>query len=446
VVLISIDSLRADHVGAYGYERDTTPFLDALAARGVLFEHAISPCPRSLPAHMSMLTGLYPPEHGVVDPGLRPSPAVPLLAEHLQAAGYTTAAFTGGGAVSADFGFARGFQRFDGRGTVETSDVRRVVDEGIDFVAGLDPDERFFLMLHTYAAHAPHDPPGEYGARFWEGARPPLAVHSADSVRIGGAEGRRVTRQEIAWREAMYDAEIRFVDDALAHFFTQLEAIGVTDVTVIVTAGHGEEFGEHGMFGHGQLYHETLHVPLLVVHPGLRGGHRVTSLVELVDVSPTVLELAGLRPDTPTMSGISLLPLLVGPDDPSGTTAVAMADPKSLMGDGHLGEPGSAAPRTWSHAVYAYEGDRLYHAMRLIPARGGGEAGGRRPLTTLFELASDPAESVDLGAQERRRAQDLLDRLDLSTVGPVHAPEPCSATAAVGQQLDALGYLGSGRL
>jgi len=297
-VLISIDTLRADHLGCYGYPRPTSPFLDQLARRATLFEEAYAPYPSTLVSHMSIFTGLYPREHGVLPPSSVLSPRVETLPEVFQRGGFRTAGFTEGGFVSGRFGFRRGFDVFVSHERNRDRPVASTFRRGLDFLAGLAPRDRFLLFLHTYAVHTPYDAPDRYQRLFWAGDPPEDAIPaSGPSLTRQNMTGERPRQAVIDWLEARYDAGIRQTDDVLRHFFAELERLGLADqVTVVVTADHGEEFMEHGLFNHTQLYRETLRVPLLVVHPDQRSAARQGGVVQLVDLAPTLYELARVTP------------------------------------------------------------------------------------------------------------------------------------------------------
>jgi len=322
-VLISIDTLRADHLGCYGYPRPTSPFLDELARRATLFEEAYAPYPSTLVSHMSIFTGLYPREHGVLPPSSVLSPAVETLPEVFQRQGFRTAGFTEGGFVSARFGFRRGFEVFVSHDRNRDRLVASTFRRGLDFVAGLAPRDRFFLFLHTYAVHTPYDAPDEYQRLFWPGDPPEDAIPaSGPSLIRQNMTGKRPRQAVIDWLGARYDAGIRQTDDVLRHFFAELRRLGVADqVTVVITADHGEELMEHGLFNHTQLYRETLHVPLLVVHPDQQSAARQGGIVQLVDLAPTLYELARLKP-VGRPSGTSLARRL-GPAPAAAAPAVA---------------------------------------------------------------------------------------------------------------------------
>ncbi len=313
IVLVSIDTLRADHLGAYGYARPTSPFLDRLAARGVLFERAYAQYPGTLQSHMSIFTGLYPGEHDVMPPALVLSPEIPTLPELLSRAGFRTSGHSEGGWMAGGFGFRRGFADWTDHPYAADTDVERTLGLGLDFLRSVPPAERFFLFLHTYSVHDPYRPPREYVERFWPGP-PPADMFSPDGPEFSRLNRERLaaSAEQLAYLRALYDASIAYVDHQLEAFWSEVEKLGLAgEITLVVTSDHGEEFAEHGLLAHTQVYPECLHVPLLVVHPARREPLRLGQLVELVDLAPTLLELAGAPP--PRMSGQSLLPLLRDP-------------------------------------------------------------------------------------------------------------------------------------
>jgi hypothetical protein len=313
-ILISIDALRADHLGLYGYPEPTSPFLDELARRAIVFDHAFAQIPSTLPSHMSMFTALYPAEHGVFPPSAILAPEIRTLPEVLHHAGFRTAGHTEGGYVQGGYGFSRGFGEWTDTPYADDTDVERTFGRGVAFLNSVKPDERFFLFLHTYTVHDPYWPPERYRKMFWPGPPPPGAgeptgPHFA-AINSGLAD---TTPEAVAYYKALYDASIRYLDDRLRQLFADLEASGLADqTTVILTADHGEEFLEHGRLVHTQIYPECLHIPLIVVHPSAPHGLRIGRLVETIDLAPTIYDLAGVT-SPPGLSGKSLAPLLRDP-------------------------------------------------------------------------------------------------------------------------------------
>src|SRR6185503_15580169 len=185
----------------------------------------------------------------------------------------------------------------------------------LEFLQRTTESEAFFLFLHTYSIHDPYDPPEPYRSRFWKG-EPPAGVAPPDGSELTALNtgDRTLVPGELEYYRALYDAQINYTDDVLREFFAGLESLGLADsVSVVITSDHGEEFAEHGKLAHEQVYHECLHVPLLVRQPGQSAGRRVSTLTQSIDIAPTLYELAGIPPaGRPAMSGRSLVPLLEG--------------------------------------------------------------------------------------------------------------------------------------
>ncbi|MBY0279596.1 sulfatase, partial [Candidatus Binatia bacterium] len=288
IVLISLDTLRAKSMSLYGHARATTPFMTRLAARGTAFDNAFTTFSNTLGAHMSMLTGLLPATHDVRGLDRILADDRVLLAESLRRAGFATGAFTEDALLDSRRGFRRGFSAYyedttteAGGGNAETTFGRALA------WAAAHADEPFFLFVHTYQVHAPYDPPPAY----------------RDAFPDDGA----------AKQQRRYEQEIRYLDDVLQRLVVGLQRlIPDDDLLLVVTADHGEEFLEHGYSGHVQLFDEVMHVPLLFVWSRhVRAGGRIAELVSLIDVAPTILQLAGVDAP-PGMDGLSLVPLLTG--------------------------------------------------------------------------------------------------------------------------------------
>jgi len=388
VVLISIDTLRADRLPAYGYRAGATPALDRLAAEGVVFEDVYSPCPQTLPAHASLLSGLLPPRHGVRDNiGFTLPPGPRTLAERFKAAGFVTGAAVSAYVLRAQTGIARGFDSFDDRleipgvseslasvqrdGSVAVESLGRWMDE--------QGQKRFFAFLHLYEPHAPYAPPERH---------------------------RRFSHP--------YDGEVAYADELVGRFVDRLRQKGVLDKAIVaLTSDHGEGLNDHGEEEHGIfLYREAVHVPLLLRLPGAaRGGKRVKGTVALGDVAPTLLELAGLAADG--MDAVSLAPAL----------RAGRAEPRPVYSE-------TLFPRYhfgWSE-LYAVTEDRY----RYI----------RAPRPELFDLAQDPGEKTNLFAARAAAAAPMNAWLERQVqVGSVAAPERVSPETQ--ERLQALGYIGT---
>ncbi|RMF23435.1 MAG: hypothetical protein D6760_05325 [Deltaproteobacteria bacterium] len=327
VVLISADTLRADHVGAYGYPRPVTPNIDRLAEGGVLFENAISQSSWTRPAHLSIMTGLYPAEHGVIalKDRRRLPDDVPTLAGVLAEHGYRTAAFTGGVNVSAAFGFDQGFQEYRSNGKYfrdNLEDTRYWLDQH----AG----ERFFLWWHGYDPHTPYlTDPIDRKALGLPDQPPRKGLRKACAS--------RAAEHRIRNYLAEYDGAIHRADRYIGKLLDELDRRGLRDHTLIVfTSDHGEEFVEHGGCFHlNTLYEEVLRVPLIFSAPGL-APRRVHALIPAsVSIAPTILELVGIREHP--LPGPSLAAAVLG-GEPSEMPIVSetMRSTQFEKGHGHL--------------------------------------------------------------------------------------------------------------
>jgi arylsulfatase A-like enzyme len=305
LVLLSIDTLRADHLGVYGYRRDTSPNLDAFARRGAVFEHVYAPAAWTLPSHASMMTGLVPGRHGAVggDRGIRDDVAV--LAELLAAAGYRTDAVVNGPFVKAKFGFGRGFDSYV---YFEKDDTEAHHDAVLRALRAGLARRPSFLFLHYMTLHIPHRPPPEHDRFSDPGARFPGIAENLRATKLELEAGRRVvSRAEVGYLRDLYDGEIVHLDAMLGEVFALLAAAVARDTYLVVTSDHGEEFLDHGSLIHnGTLYDELIHVPFLLWGPDVPAGIRVPALRGLVDVAPTLLELARV-PAPPGLDGRSVL-------------------------------------------------------------------------------------------------------------------------------------------
>ncbi len=313
VILICIDTLRADHLGAYGYPLPTSPALDRLAAEGLCFEDASAVSGWTKPSVPAFLTGTYPCENGVYEGSaslvegavtdVLPQSAT-TLAEVFSGAGWRTAAFLRNAQLRPGNGFEQGFESY----VDEVGDARAIRERAQGWLGGLKAGEPFFLYLHFLDAHWPYPVPEEYATRFAEAAQ--IAPFSGDAGRalvdaVNDGE-RELTPAERAALIGLYDGAIRYVDDQLGELFAFLDAQGLADeVAIAVVADHGEEFGEHGRIGHGHgLSQGLLHVPWILRAPGVAPA-RSSTPVSLIDLFATLVSAAGLEP-WPT-SGIDRL-------------------------------------------------------------------------------------------------------------------------------------------
>ncbi len=398
VVLITLDTLRADHVGAYGATMVDTPHLDRLASQGVVFEQAMTTAPLTLPAHSSIMTGQFPPVHGVRDNGgFFLGPEQVTMAEILSERGYQTAATVGAFVLDSKWGLDQGFGTYQddfdlsGIKAMSLASVKRpgneVVDLALAWMEGV-ADQQFFAWMHLYDPHAPYESPEPYRSRY---------------------------------RGHPYRGAIAFTDAQVGRVFDFLEARGLADNTiVIVTADHGEGLGEHGEETHGFFVYETaMRVPLIVRAParGIVPG-RVSQPVRTVDILPTVLELLGASPPEP-IEGVSLVPLM------SGAT-------RELALDGYGEAMYPLHHYGWSELT-TLRSDRY----KLIDA----------PRPELYDLQNDPNELVNLFDERRTVAdamlRELRDRKRVMEEDAPEAPQTEDVDPETRARLAALGYVGS---
>ena len=290
IVLVSIDTLRRDHVGAYGYPKPTTPRLDALAREGIVCEDAVSTSSWTLPAHLSMLTSVDPGVHGGTDRDVGFNRRVPTLPQLLRDAGYATQAVTSHLFVSGFYGVDAGFDHLEFN---QRFRAENVTERGIDLLDRLG-DRPFFLFLHYYDPHWHYDP-HETTRRYFETDY--KGTLTGEWGAIKELDPATLAPQDMAHLLALYDGEIRYTDDELGRFLDHLKKRGLDRSTlVVITSDHGEEFGEHGSWEHQKtLYEEVVRIPFLIHGPQV-SARREPLPVSLLDVAPTIVAWAGLTP------------------------------------------------------------------------------------------------------------------------------------------------------
>lgn len=296
IVMILIDTLRADHLGCYGYQRETSPNMDAFAAGAVVFKNAISTSSWTSPAVASFFTGQYPYVMGYEDRAVVLDDKFLCLAEILRASGYATRGVISHLYISGDLGFDQGFDTFDeenaqGHGHVSSPSV---TDKGIELIDELK-DEKFFLFLHyfdphcDYILHEPYD--------FYPDYAGPL--YSGQKIQDLRDAARDMSADDIRYLNALYDSEIRFTDEHIGRLLDHLKATGLyDDALIVIVADHGEEFAGRGnaWIGHTRtVYQELVHVPFMIKLPGAAGACVVDTCVSLLDFMPTVIASAGLK-------------------------------------------------------------------------------------------------------------------------------------------------------
>ena len=382
VLLVTIDTLRADRVGAYGGPAGLTPNLDALAAGGAVFEEAVASVPLTLPAHATILSGLEPPHHGVRDNGTYVFPeGKETLATRLQAAGYATGAFMAAYVLDRRFGLARGFTRFDDaidrrqEGASVLESERRcesVVASAEEWIGGQGGP--YFAWVHLYDPHAPYDPPSPFREK-----------HAG----------------------ALYDGEVAYTDACVGRLLEAARRPAAGNLVTVVLADHGESLGEHGERTHGFfVYQSTLRIPLIVAGPGVP-ARRVPGLARTADVTPTILRLLGLDP-IPQADGMDLLA---------------------------AGRPRESYAETWYPRSLGWAPLHSYRvgSLKLIDA----------PRPELYDLADDPGEQRDRSSADPAQVARLREALARARQGETSGARSAS-DPEVAERLRALGYVTTG--
>ncbi|MFH1403708.1 MAG: sulfatase [Candidatus Altiarchaeota archaeon] len=320
VILITIDTLRADHVGAYGYVRDTTPFLDELASKSILYENAYSQAPWTRPSMASMLTSLYPRHSGVIDESGKSflDKRLVTLQEVFNENNYKTAGFVSNANLRSDFGFNQGFDQY--RDNLPWRPGSVMLGNALAWIMAHGKSDRFFAWIHLNEPHGPYMPPDVRYSFMFSGDKPELIKPWNTSrkkvmkpPRYDKEIGRNLTGEDVQRMIDLYDGEIRYVDDQLRIFYNGLAEAGLDENTIIVvTADHGEEFLDHGGLYHGHsMYNELIRIPLIIHVPGLE-GRRADEEVELIGLFPTLLELTGLGVEH-RIEGVSYLSPVMHP-------------------------------------------------------------------------------------------------------------------------------------
>ncbi len=436
IILIVVESLRGDHVGCYGYTRDTTPATDALAADGIQFRRAFASSGWTMPSVMSLMTSLPPSEHGAVSYRHALAAERTTLAAELKRGGYRTAGIVANPTLSGEYGFRRGFDLYAdftilcdspidaaaGYGKTEPGRARSTSAEttrlAVPWLAArkADPSTPFFLFLFYFDPHYDYVPMPPYDALFtdrqYAGTQKGRGIPQLRGSRIDAADQAQIM--------ALYDGEIRCVDDQIGRLLSELRRLELYDNTLIlVTSDHGEEFWDHGGTAHGHtLYEELLHVPLVIRLPGGRhSGLRIDTNAGLIDLMPTILEVVGL-PVPAQCQGRSLMPCLSG-DGPSDVPLIAETSIEGRL----------AAIRVGSRKAI------IEHS-----ATATGD------VLALFDLGEDPHERRNLVGTAQEADFAPLPAL-LRSRGPrSHAPplpdkQKPALNPAVLRQLRSLGYV-----
>ena len=435
VVLISLDSLRADHVGAYGYRRDTSPNFDRFAREGVLFRHAISTSSWTLPTHLTMFTGRSQVSHGVVVDTRVLSKAIPTLGEIFHEAGYATAGFVSGPYVGGHYGYARGMDTYidlsaqwgkgaEARAAVLSPEINEKA------LAWLDQEHKdpFFLFLHYFDIHYDFVPPPPYDTMFdpdYTGTMDGRMFIERDDVNA------KMPARDLEHIKALYDGEIRFTDEHVGRVLERIRSLGLLDSTVVmIVSDHGDEFFEHGNKGHHRtVYDEVLRIPFALRLPGGKhAGKSVDSQVTLLDVFPTLLDAAGFTP----------------PADAEGESLVAWLRGDAAKRDAIFSDFYDKRGFNLQVARRTPEAKTIQHFNRIThPRRGSLE---------YFELAGDAAESDNRADQHPAEVSASVEAMTGWLEQQWHAHQRAESGAGgnasieideeTQKRLESLGYVG----
>jgi arylsulfatase A-like enzyme len=410
VILISIDTLRRDHVGAYGYAKPTTPVLDALGQGGLIADDAVSVSSWTLPSHLSMLTSALPGTHGGTDMKQAFNRSVPSVAELLKAQGFVTHAVTSHLYVSATYGLDAGFDSMNFR---QDRLAENVANHGMDLVDRFS-DRPFFIFLHFYDPHWHYAPPPEVLKIFETSYPGKLTGNLKDFQHLRPEE---VKPEDLRHLLALYDGEIRYTDNEIGRFFAHLKERNLLRNTlIVVTSDHGEEFLDHGSWEHQKtVYEEVIRVPLMVSGPGVAPRHEGRP-VSLLDIAPTILDFLSLKP-APSMKGVSLL------------------------------RPVSETREMYGETDHTLDGSRLSvlrggaaswkAILRSDPARRDERS------SEWYDLAQDPAERVNRPPVESLRVSIEARARDFALNSRSKAAgKAVELTAEQKEKLRALGYVG----
>ena len=399
VLIYLVDTLRADRLGCYGYDRPTSPSLDSFAAEATLFETAIGQSSWTRASMASIFTGVWPPTHGTTGWKHQLPDDFETLVEVLDEAGYQTAAFVGNPQITIRYGFGQGFDRFAREIKRPSSDYTQMATKWLDALTSREP---WFIYVHTMDPHAPYRPPEPFMSEF-----------APNDDQIPTWKPRWKWPEEVLpFFSDRYDGEVAFNDSSFGDLLLGLGERGLYEDTLIVfTSDHGEEFREHGRWRHGENLHaETLNVPLIIRFPGQSTAKRVTMPAQHIDLMPTILEYVGLE-----------IPSVV--------------QGRSLLGAHKLeGE-------IYSHLFLS--GFPLFHSVvdgewKLI--RRLDEDG--TETCQLFNWRVDPGETHDLAAEEPERTASLIERLAEKMVEDIETEvEEIPLTEELQEELEALGYL-----
>jgi arylsulfatase A-like enzyme len=436
IILISIDTLRADHLGCYGYRRETSPAIDSLARDGALFFNTFSSSPWTLPAHVSLLTSLHCFHHQVNLEYDKMDSSITTLADVLRQKQFYCSAHTGGGFVNSAYGFSKGFDSYGQSAQgIHQKDASEWIGRSVLKWIDDHKDKDFFLFIHTYQPHNPFSSPPPYDTMFLEENSQWTEI---DILKyLGGKEGvfKSIPEKEIQNIVSLYDAEIRYTDDVLIKpLIEKLKESGLYNQSmIVVTSDHGEEFYDHHGWEHGHtLYNELLKVPLIIKFPGSEfAGTQIQTIVRLIDVMPTVLERLGISTENLKLDGKSLIPVLKNKEK---TDRVFLAYKADNVLKSHIPQKISANEETNKLILNKKYSDEQLIFFHSTPPD--------LPPVELYDLAENSLEKNNI-ADSRAKTSNRLIRLINEALARAtnRKANRVDIDEALLEQLKALGYL-----
>lgn len=436
IILISIDTLRADHLGCYGYKRDTSPNIDSLASESALFLNTYATSPWTLPSHVSLLTSLYGVHHQVYHDDEKMDSSLITLADILRQNHFFCSAFTGGGFLSSVYGFSKGFDTYmEGAGRIFHQDSSERVYKAVSRWLDRNKDKKFFLFIHTYQPHDPYSCPDPYKTMFLD--EEAKWKHLNLLNHLGGKKAifRNLPEQERQNAIGLYDGEIRYTDEKLiGPLVEKLKEMSLYDQTMIIfTSDHGEEFYDHGGWGHGHsLYDESLKVPLIIKFPESKfAGEKFENIISHVDIMPTILDEMELYDPKIRFDGRSLMPILKGKEKDD---RFFFADIGSHVLDSHIPQK-TTMNSGKSKLIFnkRFNKEDLDFFLYPPPTLDSIE---------IYDLSQDPRETLNVTSKRVKLANQIIQKInDIYSKAKKRKTGKAEIDEELKDQLRALGYI-----
>ncbi|MFQ6081746.1 MAG: sulfatase [Candidatus Aminicenantia bacterium] len=436
LILISIDTLRADHLGCYGYQRKTSPNIDLLAKDSVLFTKTFASSPWTLPSHLSMMTSLNTINHKVYYKNQKLSPSIITLADILRENNYFCSAYTGGGFISGIYGFSKGFDNYNENvgGVFHRDSAERVFKAASSWL-NKNKDKKFFLFLHTYQPHDPYFSPYPFNLMFLNEKAKRRYINLKGV--LGGNAGifKPLSAEERQNIIDLYDGEIRYTDECLIKpLINELKRLKLYHQTMIIfTSDHGEEFYDHGGWTHGHsLYSESIRVPLIIKFPQSKfKGKKIKDITRLIDIMPTVLEEMKIDYSEKEFDGKSLINLLSGKE--KGDRVFISDVARNII---NLHNPKKISINDGRYKLIFNENyppqDLSFYSFSPSPI----------PHLELYNLTKDPGEQKNLAFEKKEIIEKLLKKLNNVYVSTKKGrPQKMTIENELKKQLKALGYI-----